>query len=197
MQVHVAHEAAAGGLEERGELALGAELDLDSEGAEDSGGYAKEQGEDFLRRQRELMAAVVAESNVVITTAAIPGKKSPVLVTADMARGMTPGSVIVDLAAERGGNCELTKYGEVVDEGGVRILGPTNLPGDVPFHASQMFSKNLVNFLLNLIEDGDAAVDKDDEIVQETLVTRGGEVVNARVRELLGLATASTEGGQA
>ena len=173
------------------------ELDLDSEGAEDSGGYAREQGEDFLRRQRELMAAVVAESNVVITTAAIPGRKSPVLVTAEMARGMAPGSVIVDLAAERGGNCELTKYGETVDEGGVRILGPTNLPGDVPFHASQMFSKNLVNFLLNMIEDGAAAVDKDDEIVRETLVTRGGEVVNARIRELLGLATSSTEGGQA
>ena len=161
------------------------EVELETEGAEDAGGYARKQSEEFLARQREHMSKVIAESDVVITTAAIPGIKAPILVTAEMARGMAPGSVIVDLAAERGGNCELTRKDETVVDGGVTILGPGNLPGDVPFHASQMYAKNAANFLLNMIEDGKLAPDGEDEIVAETLVTEGGEVVGARVKELL------------
>ncbi|MHC4178507.1 MAG: Re/Si-specific NAD(P)(+) transhydrogenase subunit alpha [Planctomycetota bacterium] len=118
------------------------QLELDTTAAEDKGGYAKEMGEEFLRKQREMIARVVAESDVVITTAAVPGKKAPTLLTAEMVAGMSPGSVIVDLAAERGGNCELTRPGETVVEGGVRILGPANLPAEVPHHASQMYAKN-------------------------------------------------------
>lgn len=165
------------------------ELPLETAAAEDKGGYAKAQGEEFYRRQQELMASVVARNDVVITTAAIPGKRSPVLVTASMVKGMKPGSVIIDLAAERGGNCELTKPDETVEAHGVTILGPTNLPATVPGHASQLYSRNVVNFLKQLIKDGAAQLDADDEIVRETLVTRGGEVVHARIRDLLGVAT--------
>lgn len=163
------------------------ELPLETEGAEGQGGYAKAQDESFYRRQRELMAKVVAESDVVITTAAIPGKKAPVLVTADMVRGMPPGSVIVDLAAERGGNCELTRAGETVVDSGVSILGPLNLPSTVPYHASQLYAKNMVTFLLHLAKAGSISLDAGDEIVRETLLTREGVVAHARVRELLGI----------
>lgn len=163
------------------------EMELEAGAAEDKGGYAKEMGEEFIRKQRELMARVVAESHIVITTAAIPGKQSPVLVTADMVKGMMPGSVIVDLAAERGGNCELTKADETVVVGGVTIVGPANLPSTVPFHASQMFARNLVTFLKELTKDGALALDMENEVHSETLLTRDGEVVSARVRELLGL----------
>jgi NAD(P) transhydrogenase subunit alpha len=163
------------------------EMDLETEGTEDAGGYAKDQGEEFIRKQRELMTRVVAENDVVITTAAIPGKKSPVLVTAEMVRGMQPGSVIVDLAAERGGNCELTRGGEVVVEHGVTILGPLNIPSEIPYHASQMYSKNITTFLLHLIDkEGNFTLDTDDEITAGTLVTRDGKVVHPRVSELLG-----------
>ncbi len=163
------------------------EVDLETGGAEDKGGYAKEQSDEFLQKQRELMAKVIAESDVVITTAAIPGRRAPILVTAEMARGMRPGSVIVDLAAERGGNCELTTPGESVRVNGVTIIGPLNLPATVPFHASQMFAKNMSTYLLNLMKDGDLHIDLDDEIIRDTLVTRDGDVVNARIRELLEL----------
>jgi len=173
------------------------EMELETGAAEDRGGYAKELGEDFYRKQRELMAKVVAHSDVVVTTAAIPGKKSPVLVTAEMVRGMAPGSVIVDLAAERGGNCELTRADEEIEDGGVTILGPTNLPSTVPYHASQMFSNNVVKFLQNLVKDGKLAIDGDDEIVRDTMTTRDGDVVSPRVRELLGLETVKVEGGAA
>ena len=163
------------------------EMPLETEGAEDAGGYAKDQGEDFIRKQRELMTKVVAENDVVITTAAIPGKKSPVLVTAEMVRGMQPGSVIVDLAAERGGNCELTRAGEIVVEHGVTILGPINLPAEIPYHASQMYSKNITTFLLHLIDkEGNFTLNTDDEITAGTLVTRGGKIVHPRVLDLLG-----------
>ena len=162
-------------------------LDLETSGAEDKGGYAKALGEDFYARQRQLLGDVLAEQNVVITTAAVPGKKAPVLITADMARRMAPGSVIVDVAAERGGNCELTRPGDVVEEAGVRVFGPLNLPSTVPYHASQMYARNIVTFLKYLIKDGALTLDRSDEIVQETLVTHGSEVVHARVRELLGL----------
>jgi len=163
-------------------------LDVAAEGAEDKGGYAKAMGEDFYRRQQEALAGVLAENNVVITTAAVPGKKAPVLITRNMMRRMMPGSLIVDIAAERGGNCEATRPGEVADEGGVRVFGPLNLPSTVPFHASQMYAKNILTFLKYLLnKEGNLALNREDEIVKETLVTHGGEVVHPRVRELLGL----------
>ena len=163
------------------------ELPLETGGAEDKGGYAKAQDEAFYQRQREMMARVVAANDVVITTAVVPGKKAPVLVTADMVRRMAPGSVIVDLAAERGGNCELTRADQVVVEKGVTILGPTNLPSTVPYHASQMYAKNVTTFLLHLVKDGAVTLDSADEITRDTLIAQGGDVVNARVRQALGL----------
>jgi len=161
------------------------ELPLESRGAEDAGGYARAQDEEFYRKQRELMARVVAESDVVITTAAVPGKKSPVLVTAEMVAGMASGAVIVDLAAERGGNCELTRADSIVTEHGVTILGPTNLPSSVPYHASQMYAKNLTTFLKLLVKDGAIALNLEDEILRDTLLVRDGQVVHPRVREAL------------
>lgn len=165
------------------------ELALETKEAEDKGGYAKEMGEEFYRKQREMMTEVVAGSDVVITTASIPGKRAPVLITAEMVKGMPLGSVIVDLAAERGGNCALTRPGETVVEEGVTIRGPINLPATVPYHASQMYGKNISNFLLHLVKDGEIELDTDDEITKGTLVTHAGEVVHPRVRELLGLGT--------
>lgn len=161
------------------------ELPLDTTAAEGSGGYAAAQDESFYRRQREVLGKVVAGSDVVITTAAIPGQKSPVLITREMVESMAPGSVIVDLAAERGGNCEATKADEVVEIGGVTVLGPTNLPATVPYHASQMYAKNVSAFLLHLLKDGKLEVNREDEITRETLVTEGGEVVHERVQKLL------------
>jgi proton-translocating NAD(P)+ transhydrogenase subunit alpha len=161
------------------------ELPLDTTAAEGTGGYAAAQDESFIRRQREMLGKVVAGSDVVITTAAIPGQKSPVLITREMVTHMAPGSVIVDLAAERGGNCEVTKADEVVELNGVTILGPTNLPATVPYHASQMYAKNMATFLLHLMKDGKLAVDTADEITRDTLVTQGGEVVHDRVKKLL------------
>jgi NAD(P) transhydrogenase subunit alpha len=163
------------------------ELPIEAKDAEDARGYAKAQGEDFYRRQRELLGKVIAENDVVITAAVIPGKKSPLLVTADMVKGMAPGSVIVDLAAERGGNCELTRPGEEIVEYGVTIMGRFNLASSVPYHASQMYSRNLSAFLLHLVKDGKLRVDTNDEIVRETLLTQGGEVVNKRVRDFFSL----------
>ena len=165
------------------------ELPLESADSEDKGGYAKAQDEAFYRRQREMMLKVVAASDVVITTALIPGKRAPILLTAEMVEAMPPGSVIVDLAAERGGNCELTKPDEIVVHRGVTILGPSNPPALVPYHASQMYSKNITTFLAHLLgKDGagltELPLDTDDEITRETLLTRGGEVVHPRVREL-------------
>jgi len=164
------------------------EMALETEGAEDAGGYAKEQSENFIRKQREFMAGVCADSHVIITTAAIPGKKSPVIVTGDMVKGMMPGSVIVDLAAERGGNCELTKLDETIVERGVTIMGPSNLPTSIPFHASQMYARNLTTFLKEITDkEGALALDMENEVHRDTLVARDGEVVNARLRELLNL----------
>jgi NAD(P) transhydrogenase subunit alpha len=161
------------------------ELQLGNTGAEDKGGYAKAMDEEFYRKQRELLTNVVRQSDVVITTAAIPGKKSPTLVTADAVEGMAPGSVIVDLGAERGGNCELTQENERVIKHGVTILGPTNLPSEVPFHASQMFANNITKFLLNMVKKGAMELNTEDEIVRETLLTQGGIVVNPRISSLL------------
>ena len=161
------------------------ELPLETGGSEDAGGYAKEQDDAFYQRQREMMSQVVAASDIVITTALIPGKAAPLLVTAEMIAGMAPGSVVVDLAAERGGNCEPTQADEEVVTGGVTILGPTNLPATVPYHASQMYSNNITTLLLHLVRDGKLELDLDDEITQETLVSRDGQVVHPRVREAL------------
>jgi NAD(P) transhydrogenase subunit alpha len=163
------------------------EIEIEAEDSEDRGGYAKEMDEDFYRKQRELMTEIIAESDVVITTAAVPGKKAPVLVTKDMVKGMRPGSVIIDLAAERGGNCELTKLDETVNHNGIYIIGPGNIPATVPFHASQMYSKNLFTFLNHLVKDGKLHLDAEDEIVKETMMTRDGRVVNLRLREVFGI----------
>jgi NAD(P) transhydrogenase subunit alpha len=156
-------------------------LALESGGAEDRGGYAREMGADFYRRQSELMADTVRQHDVVITTAAVPGKPAPVLVTAEMVAAMAPGSVIVDVAAERGGNCELTRPGETVVAHGVTVLGPLNLAATVPYHASQLYARNVATFVAHLVRDGQLAFDLADEITRETLVTRGGKVVHERV----------------
>jgi len=161
------------------------ELELETAGAEDKAGYAKAQDEAFYRRQRELMARVVAESDVVITTAVVPGAKAPVLITGDMVSRMAPGSVIVDMAAERGGNCELTRPQETIVEHGVTIIGPVNLASTVPYHASQMYARNLTTFLLHLVKDGRLQINLDDEITRETLLCRDGEVVHPKVRDAL------------
>jgi NAD(P) transhydrogenase subunit alpha len=162
------------------------EMEISAGEAEDKGGYAKEMGEEFYRRQRELMAKVLTQHDVVISTAAVPGKKAPVLITAEMVRGMQPGAVIVDLAAERGGNCELTKPGETIVVGGVSIVGPLNLASTVPYHASQMYAKNVVTFLMNMVDkEGNLKLDLEDEIVRGTMVTRDGEIVHPQVAETL------------
>jgi H+-translocating NAD(P) transhydrogenase subunit alpha len=169
------------------------EMPLETSGAEGAGGYAKAMDEDFYRRQRELMAEVVSESDVVITTAAIPGKRSPLLITREAVERMPPGAVIVDLAAERGGNCELTKADQVIEHNGVTILGPTNLASEAPQHASQMYAKNVTTFLASIIKQGQLSVDLTDEVVRDTLLCRGGQVVHPRVRELLGLPPVAEE----
>jgi len=163
------------------------ELEIEAGQSEDKGGYAKAMGDEFYRRQRELMARIVAESDIAVTTAAIPGKKSPVLITKEAVEGMRPGSVIVDLAAERGGNCELSQADQRVEHRGVVILGPTNLPSEIPHPASLMFSNNVTKFLQNLIKGGQVNLNLQDEIIRETLTARDGEVVHPRLRELLNL----------
>ncbi|MCA8998593.1 MAG: Re/Si-specific NAD(P)(+) transhydrogenase subunit alpha [Planctomycetaceae bacterium] len=168
---------------------LGAKfVEMELEGGEGSGGYAKEMGEEFLKKQREMMLKVLAESEVVITTAAVPGKKAPLLVTEEMVEAMPPGSVVVDLAAERGGNCALTKPGETIEVHGVTILGPLNVPSDIPKHASQMYSNNVTTFLKLLInKEGKLTLNLSDEVVKGTLVTHQGQVVHPLVRQVAGL----------
>jgi NAD(P) transhydrogenase subunit alpha len=173
------------------------ELDLEDDQAEDQGGYARARDEEFYRRQREMMTHAVAESDVVITTAAIPGKQAPLLITTPMVAGMAAGSVIIDLAAERGGNVEPSRPDETVIEGGVTILGPTNLPAAKPYHASQMYARNISTFLIHLIHDDTLKPDREDEITRGTLLSVDGQVVQARVRELLGLAPAEAPGSPA
>lgn len=169
------------------------QLDLETESAEGTGGYAKALGDDFYRKQREMMTRVVAESDVVITTAAVPGKKAPILVTTEMVEGMHHGSVVVDLAAERGGNCELTRAGETVVHRGVAVLGPLNLPAMVPHHASQLYAKNISTFLLHLVSKGTLQVNLEDEITAGTLVAKDGKVVHPMVLEAMG---AARKGGE-
>src|SRR6266446_9212111 len=147
-----------------------------AEHAETAGGYAKELSEDTHRRELEFIAQHVKDADIVITTAAIPGKRAPILITAAAVRAMKPGSVIVDLAVETGGNCELAQPGKDVIENGVVILGPLNVPSTVPYHASQMYARNISSFLLYLVKDGALRLDFDDEIVRDTCVTHAGEV---------------------
>jgi NAD(P) transhydrogenase subunit alpha len=163
------------------------ELPLEAKDAQDARGYATAQGEEFYQKQRELLGRVISESDVVITTAVIPGKKAPILITADMVKGMALGSVIVDLAAERGGNCELTKAEEDVIVNGVQIIGEINLSSTAPYHASQMYSRNLAAFLALLVKKGELNLDLKDEIIRETLLTRGGQIVAARARTFYSL----------
>ncbi|MCC6395165.1 MAG: NAD(P) transhydrogenase subunit alpha [Bryobacterales bacterium] len=167
---------------------LGAKfLQITIEGSgEGEGGYARQLTEAQIRGQREQMGAALREMDVVITTAAVPGKKAPILLTKEMVRGMAPGSVVVDIAAERGGNCELTKPGETIVDHGVTIIGPVNIPSSVPYHASQMYARNLVAFLKNMVKDQQLHIDSNDEIVRDTLVTQGGRVVHPKVQALLG-----------
>jgi NAD(P) transhydrogenase subunit alpha len=168
------------------------ELGLESQSAEAAGGYAAAQSEEFYRRQQDLLAQHLRAADVIITTAAVPGKRAPVLITTRMMTGMTPGTVIVDLAAERGGNCEATQPGEVVVRNGVTILGPLNLAATAPIHASQMYSKNISNFLLYLVKDGKLRLDREDEITRGTLVTHEGQVVHPMVLEALARAGSQT-----
>jgi H+-translocating NAD(P) transhydrogenase subunit alpha len=162
------------------------ELGLETKDAEAETGYAKEQSEEFYQRQREVMARSVAAADVVITTALIPGKRAPVLITEEMVRGMRPGSVLVDLAAEQGGNSALTEPGQEVVKHGVLIAGPTNLPSTVPFHASQLYARTVMNYLLHLVKDGKVQLDLNDELTRGPLVTHQGEVVHEAAKQTLG-----------
>jgi NAD(P) transhydrogenase subunit alpha len=164
------------------------ELPIEAQNAQDARGYATAQDESFYKRQRELLGKVIAENDVVITTAVIPGKKAPILVTKEMVAGMAPRSVIIDLAAERGGNCELTRPGEkIAVEKDIAIVGWFNLASTVPYHASQMYARNLSTFLALLVKDGKLNLNLKDDILRDTLVTHGGDIVNARLRELFQL----------
>jgi len=170
------------------------ELPIEAQGAQDARGYGTAQDESFYQRQRELLGRVVAESDVVITAAVIPGKKSPTLVTAEMVQKMAPGSVIVDLAAERGGNCELTRAGEVVVEHHVTIIGYINLASRLPYHASQMYARNLTTYLAHLVKDGKMQLNLEDQITRDTLLTRDGQVVNAMVLKFFSVAAPAAQG---
>jgi len=170
------------------------ELPLEAKDTEEKTGYARAMDEEFYRKQRELMTRVVADNDVVITTAAVPGKKAPVLITEEMVKSMKPGSLIVDVAAERGGNCELTHPGGTLVKYGVTIMGPLNIPSTVPYDASQMYARNISNFLLHLFKGGKPTFDEEDEIIRETIITRHGEIVNSRLREILGLSSAVERG---
>jgi len=167
------------------------ELPIEASTAQDARGYGAAQDESFYARQRQLLTQVVADSDVVITAAVIPGKKAPVLITADMVKGMAPGSVIVDLAAERGGNCELTRPGQTIAEH-VVIIGEINLASSVPYHASQMYARNLTTYLTYLVKEGRLELNPHDEIVRETLLTQGGDIVNLRVREFFQMPALAT-----
>jgi proton-translocating NAD(P)+ transhydrogenase subunit alpha len=159
------------------------ELPIEAADAEDKRGYAKAQDASFYQRQQELLGRVVAESDVVITAASVPGRKAPVLVTRAMVERMAPGSVIVDLSAERGGNCALTRLNQTTLEHGVHIIGTINMASSVPYHASQLYAHNIAHFLAHLFQGGRTELDLNDEITRETLLTRNGELVNQRVRD--------------
>jgi proton-translocating NAD(P)+ transhydrogenase subunit alpha len=161
------------------------ELALDTSDAADTGGYARAQAEDFYKRQQQMMVEHVTAADVVITAALVRGAHAPVLITEEMVRNMRPGSVIVDLAADQGGNCALTESGRDVLKHGVAILGPSNLPSSMPFHASKMYARTVTNFLLHLVREGKIHIDLDDELTRSTLVTHRGEIVNEPIRAKL------------
>mgnify|MGYP006288222735 CR=1 FL=1 len=164
---------------------------------QDSGVYAEERGEEFYERQRRLLLDIVPESDLVITSAAVPGKKAPVLLTRKMVEGMDRGSVVVDLAAEQGGNCELTESNEEMEmANGVKIIGPTNLPSKLPVHASNMYSNNINNFLKYLISDGKINLDMEDNIIENTLVVKEGKILNDQLREALNSEDDNDEGDE-
>lgn len=176
------------------------EIAIDTGESEDKGGYARAMDDAFYRKQQELMTGAVADSDVVITTAVVPGRRAPILVTEEMVAAMRPGSVIVDLAAERGGNCAATDGPRRVLDSGVVVLGPSNLPGTVPYHASQTFARNMVAFLEHIAPEGAMNFDRSDEIIGDALLVHDGEIVQRRVREIFGLpalaeAAAEAEGG--
>jgi H+-translocating NAD(P) transhydrogenase subunit alpha len=160
-------------------------VELELEAQEGAGGYAREQSEDFLTRQRELIGKEVAAADVVITTAAVPGRKAPILVTAEMVDRMAEGSVIVDLAADSGGNCELSEPGRDIDHHGVCVAGLSNPPSAMPTHASFLYSRNVANFLALLVKDGELAPDFDDEVVAGSCVVKAGEIVHGPTRDLV------------
>jgi NAD(P) transhydrogenase subunit alpha len=160
-------------------------IELPLEAQEGEGGYAREQSEEFLRKQRELIGEHIAKSDVVITTAAVPGRRAPLLVTGEMVRGMRAGSVVVDLAAETGGNVELTQAGRDVDVGGVTIIGTRNVPSSMPLTTSQLYARNVANLLLHLVKNGAISLDFADEITKGACVTHGGEIVNERAKQML------------
>lgn len=156
-----------------------------TENLETAGGYAKEQSEDFLRKQKEMLSGRMPKVNVVISTAQVFGKRAPILITADMVKLMQPGAVIVDLAAEQGGNCELTEAGKTIEKHGVIIIGAINLPATIPVDASMMYSKNVLNLFKHLYPKPDSTPDFNDEIVKGACMTRDGELVNMSIREAL------------
>jgi H+-translocating NAD(P) transhydrogenase subunit alpha len=166
------------------------DLPLDAADAEGAGGYAQAQGEEFLARQREVLTAAVAASDIVIATAQVPGRPAPILVTEDMVRAMRPGSVVVDAAAAQGGNCALSRPDEKIEVAGVTITAPTNLPAGAAAHASRLYSKNIANFTRHLLDGDGLKLDADDPIIQDTLLIHAGRIVHAQVRELLGLGAA-------
>jgi H+-translocating NAD(P) transhydrogenase subunit alpha len=163
------------------------EMELDTADSEGTGGYAKAMDEEFYRKQRELMTSIVAETDLVITTAAIPGKKAPVLVTKEMVEAMPLGSVVVDLAAERGGNCEVTESGKSIVHAGTTVVGPVNLPSSMPFHASQLYSKNVVELVLHCTADGVFAPPEGDEIADAITLLRNGEPTSEAAAEQMGI----------
>ena len=169
------------------------ELDLPTDSSEGAGGYAKEQTEEFLELQRKLMTEVVARQDIIITTAAVPGAKSPILVTEDMLIAMKTGSVVVDLAAERGGNCALTKTGQTIVAHGITVVGPENLASDVACHASQMYGKNIQTLLELILQEGKVNLDFNDEIIAGTVVAHDGEVPHPYMRKLLNLPSLDLE----
>jgi NAD(P) transhydrogenase subunit alpha len=154
------------------------ELGLETKEAEAKTGYATAQTEEFYKKQQLAMMKAVAAADVVIPTALVPGKRAPILVTEEMVRGMRPGSVVVDLAADQGGNCELTEPGKEVIKHGVAIIGPVNLASSIPYHASQMYARTVVNYFLHLVKDGRVQVNLEDELTLGPLVTNGGEIVH-------------------
>jgi NAD(P) transhydrogenase subunit alpha len=168
-------------------LSLGGKF-IEVEGAEDmqdAGGYAKEASEEFLKKQKELIFKHITEADIVITTALVPGRKAPVLVTEEMVKNMRPGSVVLDMAVEFGGNCEVSEKGKNVKKYGVTIIGEPNLPSLVPTHSSEMYAKNILSLIQHIGKEGNVELNLEDEIVQGSLISHNGEVINQRIKDLL------------